>query len=362
MQARLKVRAQITIALVSGDVITLTHANLAGRVAIAVEVAGFAGSPADIAGFGNFDQTGASATSATVTGAGSTTKTNVRVFAVWSLDNLASAPVAGSGYAIEAQQASSNQTAVLAAYGIASVGEGAQFGDSGTPRVTITNSGTEALFSAIFDADTARVKFTVSAVDVADLADSGAPRVTITPSSTDVPERAFLDSGTITVGIAPATTFEDIVKSDSLTISLTITPFALSEFQGDGDIVPVRITSTLIEAYAYADTKIVLLSIIPDATETGGLTTPGTILFHITPSVAEVLATIDAATILVSIKPGVVFEVRRVADYLLVGVVSSKWTAILRDNAYSGKLHETRYVVVSFDNRWHYHYRGRGDE
>ena len=51
------IRAPITVALVSGDVITLTHANLAGRIAIAIELTGLAASPLDTAGFGGFDVT-----------------------------------------------------------------------------------------------------------------------------------------------------------------------------------------------------------------------------------------------------------------------------------------------------------------
>lgn len=240
--------------------------------------------------------------------------------------------------------------------------ESAQRADASTVPVTITNSGSEFVIAGLFDADTSYVHVTPSIVEIADLVDSANVPLNLSVTFTEVPERAFLDSNTVSVAITPITTFEDLFKTDVAEVLVKITPFTLSEFQSDGDIVPMHISAALAEIFVHDDSNVVILNIDGSSLEVTSLTTMGTVLFTVTPSVVTVFEGIDQATILVTITPGVVFEVQQVADYLLVGVISNKWTAILRDATYSGTLHDTRYVVVGFDNRWSYHYRGRGDE
>lgn len=259
----------------------------------------------------------------------------------------------------------------------------AQFVESATIPITLTPSVIEAYGRTLTDSGTVSMKFTPSAVesvgggdagtvpltissisdDVAVYADTATATVKMTPSGTEFVERAFLDTATIPVTITPLTTFEDLDKSDTGTPYVGITPGLLSEFQGEGDIVTLRITALLGEIFVHDDSTVVLLSIVPDAQELVSLTTMSTVVIDIEPGLLEdFFVGVDDATILLSIIPGIILEVQQVADYLLVGVLSNKWTAILHDNTYAGTLFETRYVVTGFDNRWHYRYRGRGDE
>lgn len=293
----------------------------------------------------------------------------------------ANVPIALSPSAIEAAQFAEAVSVALKL--TPSSTDTAQLVESGTIPITITPSSVDVYGRVLTDGGTVTMKLTPTAVesavfveavtvpltilpggsDIEAATEAATVRVTLTPSSTDITERAYLDSPTVPLTITPVTTFEALDKSDVGTPTVYITPSLLSEFQGEGDIVPLRITSTLVEVFVHADATVVLLSITGDSSELVSLTTMSTVLIDITPGLLEdILAGVDAATILVSITPGLILEVQQVADYLLVGVLSNKWTAILRANTYAGTLFETRYVVTDFDNRWHYHWRGRGDE
>jgi hypothetical protein len=232
--------------------------------------------------------------------------------------------------------------------------------DAGTAVVAITPSASDV--AQYVDAATAVVVLTPSAALVQGVSDSGTATIGITPSSTDVIGKELLDDTEVDLVITPATLVENQVPSDAAVVPVSITPFTLSEFQGDGDIVPLKLTASVTEQRFYDDSGLVLVTIGVDATETTSLTTASTVPVTIMPDSEDVFAGLDAAVVGLLITPGAVVELRQVADYLLVGILSNHYVSVLRGDSYIVALSPTRYIVSGFEAAWQTIWHGRGDE
>jgi hypothetical protein len=257
--------------------------------------------------------------------------------------------------------------------------EAAQFADAVTVRMAMTPSSADIL--AGVETGSVLVDISGSSTDVAADIEAVTARVTITPSVADI--LSGIDSDTSTVVITPgmfviATTYEDVNEvdmtisasstdqaqdTDANTVYLSITPGVLSEFAGDGDIVPVHVIPSVVEGFAYEEASVVSVDIDASSAEALSLTTFGTADLRIVPGLAdEHLESQDTGEVYVTITPGLLEEERVIGDYLLVGVVSNHYTALLRDTNYVPTMQALQYtasdVVSGYSIIWH----GRGDE
>lgn len=234
--------------------------------------------------------------------------------------------------------------------------------ESGTVRLTLTPDSTEIYGASAADADTAKMFITVSDVSFMAMTEATTVPIALTPSGTEIKERAYLDSGEADILITVDGT-EFIAKEEIATVFVVLQPGLLYEFQGDGDVLPIHITPSVMEGFLFQDAAQVYLQIDGDASEAGSsFSTFGTVLVDIQPATdLEFALLTDSATVALLITPHAVIEVKIIADYLLVGTLSKHYTAVLRDNAYILVLGDTRYTL-DLSSGWATTWHGRGDE
>lgn len=233
--------------------------------------------------------------------------------------------------------------------------------DAQTVTLAITPSGSDVLVPPTIDTGTVIVKLTPSKTEIYETAVT----VAITPSSVDVVQRLYTDGDEIMyLNLSPSVT-EGFGWEDPTTVPLTLTPRTLFEQLGDGDIVPVSIKASTVDVATFADDATRLdLTITVTGLETDlSLSTFGEVDLAITPDVlTEIIAAQDAATVALLITPGIIEEAKLIADFLLVGVLSNLYAALLRDNSYVSTMQDVQYVASGIENTWSFIWHGRGDE